>query len=194
MLVDQPGFRAIARSISETPSRREVLRGLAGVGLGMLHIPEFADAKKKRKRKKRKPKATPNSYGCLEVDDPCKSAEQCCSGVCEGKKGKKWCLAHGIGSCDQTAQGFCLGDPVQAPCGNSPHCVCTKTTAGSNFCGSRLPPSNRAECKKDADCETQGYPPGSACALWANGFCTGDCSSGMACMAPCGSEPPDPQD
>jgi hypothetical protein len=130
-----------------------------------------ADAKKKRKHKKRKPKAQPNEFGCLEVGDPCKSDEQCCSGVCEGKK----CRAHDTGTCKQDGQ--------LAPCNNRTNCGCFTTTAGSDICAELFPPSDCAACQRDADCEALGFPLGSACAPY-------DCPSGTACMVPCGKAPP----
>lgn len=172
----------MTRTISEVPSRRDVLRGLAGVGLGlgMVRIPAMAAAKKKRKRKtkKRNPKVTPNQYGCLEVDDPCQTAEQCCSGICEGKKGKKRCLAHDTGTCKQDGQ--------LVPCNNRTDCGCFRTTAGSDVCAG-LATSECAVCQRDADCLALGFPSGTACT-------PGPCESGMACMPPCATRIPALQD
>ena len=192
--MEQPVLRALTRTISETPSRRDVLRGLAGVGLGlgMLRIPAIADAKKKRKRKKRKPKATPNQFGCLEVDVPCKTAEQCCSGICEGKKGKKRCRAHDTGTCDQGLPGLCSNPPTIALCNGSDTCACLRTTANSSFCA-QLGQPLCTPCRKDADCLAQGMPPGSACLPTTGILCTAECpETGMVCLPPCGVEAPVP--
>lgn len=177
-----------------TKSRRSLLGGvLAGAG-GWLGVAR-AEAKKKRKPKKRKSKAKPNAFGCLEVGDPCQNADQCCSGICEGKKGKTRCRAHDTGVCDQEAPGYCeSASPFQTRCNNQANCFCTRTTAGSNVCGTVNAPSVCTDCKKDADCEALGLPPGSACVPFSEGNCAGNCESGMACIAPCGSEIPDPQD
>jgi hypothetical protein len=45
-------FDAVTRSLASAPSRRDVLRGLAGMGLGlgMARWPSTAETKKKRKR------------------------------------------------------------------------------------------------------------------------------------------------
>jgi hypothetical protein len=186
--------------MSEAPSRRDVLRGLAGagLGLGMLHVPAVVDAKKKRKRKdknrKRKPKAKPNQYGCLEVGTPCKSTEQCCSGVCEGKKGKTRCRAHGTGTCDQEMPGLCSEPAVLAVCNGSDQCACLRSTANSNFCA-QIGQVRCIACRKDADCVAQGMPPGSACLPIVGRFCMGECpETGMVCMTPCGTMMPTPED
>jgi hypothetical protein len=192
--VDQHPYAVVTRALAAMPSRREVLRGLAGVGLGLgaLHPPAAADAKKKRRRKKRKPKVTPNHYGCLEVDDPCKTADQCCSGICEGKKDKKRCRAHGTGTCNQELPGLCSNTPTIAACNGSATCFCMSTTANSAFCA-QLGVSVCTECQKDADCVAQGLPPGSACLPTTGILCTNDCpETGMVCMPPCGVEIPGP--
>ena len=153
------------------------------------------EAKKKRKRKKhrkRKPQAKPNSFGCLEVNDPCTSEADCCSGICEGKK----CRAHGTDICRQDRPGVCTADPADVPSlGCGANCYCFRTTAGSNFCAPVVRTSGQEDCttcQQDADCLALGYPPGSACAPVGRGNCTGFCSSGMACLVPCGVEFPPP--
>lgn len=188
--MDQTQFQLLTETLFRLPSRRDILRGLAGVGLGVgaLTLSATANAKKHRKRKKRNPKATPNSFGCLEVDDPCKSAEQCCSGVCEGKKGKRTCRAHGAGTC-QPQPGVCTNpDPGVGTCNNNSFCYCHRTTANSIYCAGQEH-TECADCRKDADCVALGYPPESACIPYSAGICAGACASGMACVVPCGFEP-----
>lgn len=142
-----------------------------GVGTGGV------DAGKRRKQKKRK-KARPNEFGCLDVGKPCQNEEQCCSGVCEGKKGKRTCRAHDTGTCQQDGQ--------LVPCNNRSNCGCFRTTASSDVCAELFPPSACAECRRDADCEALGFPPGSAC-----GLAPFPCEHGaMACYVPCGKAPP----
>jgi hypothetical protein len=148
----------------------------------------------KKKHKKRKPIARPNAFGCLDVGDPCKNADQCCSGVCEGKKDKKQCRAHDTGTCRQDGLGICTGESgTPFACNNSWNCVCFHTTAGSNFCAD-LDSFGRefcADCRNDGDCQASGFPPGSACIPYSDGACAGNCESGMACLAPCGTPPPE---
>jgi hypothetical protein len=166
------------RAMRGVPSRRDVLRSLAGAGLGVgiVRFPDLAAAKK-RKRKKKVKKAKPNEYGCLEVGAPCTSEDQCCSGICAGKKGKRTCRAHHTGTCRQ--------DGLLVPCNNRTTCGCLHTTAGSDICSELFVPGGSAcaACQRDADCEALGFPPGSACGLSAI-----PCESGtMACYVPCGS-------
>jgi hypothetical protein len=188
---------AMTRTWTILPSRRDVLRGLAGAGLGLgsARLPVVVAARKKRQHKNKEKKARPNAFGCLEVGDPCKNATQCCSGSCDGRKGNKRCRAHDTGVCDQEAPGYCeSASPFQTRCNNQSNCFCTRTTAGSNICGTVNAPSVCTDCKKDADCEALGLPLGSACVPFSEGNCAGNCEGGMACMALCGSEIPDPQD
>ena len=86
--MDQLRLSTLSRSLTAVPSRRDVLRGLvgAGIGLGIGRVPEVAEAKKKRKRKKQDKPHKPNAFGCLDVGDPCRTAGQCCSGICEGNR------------------------------------------------------------------------------------------------------------
>jgi hypothetical protein len=194
--MDKNQFGTVTHIMTSFPSRRDVLRGLAatGLGLGIARLPDLVEAKKKRKRKKkkRKPQVKPNEYGCLEVNDPCTSADQCCSGICEGKK----CRAHGTGICRQDRVGACTAPFDEVPdltCGNG--CYCLRTTSGSNYCAE--PPAavgspKCADCRKDADCLALGFPAGSACVPVGLGHCNGRCESGMACLVPCGVDISDP--
>jgi hypothetical protein len=181
--------------LTSVPSRRDVLRGLVGAGLGLVaaRLPDTAEAKKKRKQRPKKSK--PNQYGCLSVGAACKNAELCCSGICEGKKGKRKCRAHGAGTCDQTQRGACTAaDPAATACNDTEGCNCLETTAGSTFCGpSGGPGIACAGCLNDADCERLGFPPGSACIPLDIGRCVQACVNGRACVAPCGYVPPDPE-
>jgi hypothetical protein len=200
--MDQHRLRPLTRSLTRIPSRRDVLRGraAASLGLGVARFPGSANAKKKGKKKRSK-KAKPNAFGCLEVGDACKNAAQCCSGICQGNK----CRAHDAGTCGQDLKGWCLvasaEDGAEHICNNNQLCRCHRTTAGSAFCADFFPSDDPAgvdprcaDCKKDADCLALGFPPGSACAPVSQGyFCAGACPTGMACLAPCGTELPDPE-
>lgn len=173
-------------------SRRDVLRGLTvGFGLGGAHLTLPAEAKKKRKRKKKQKAAKPNQFGCFEVGAQCKSGDDCCAGVCEGKK----CRAHGTDICRQDKPGVCTAGLDEVPSlGCGPNCWCFRTTAGSNFCGANVrtsPPLDCTSCRKDADCIALGYPPGSACAPVGSGNCSTWCDTGMACLVPCGTPYPE---
>ena len=220
--MDQVSFNALTRTLCHLPSRREVLRGLAsaGLGLGVLWLPEIAEAKKKRKNKKGKkepkktsqtqnpPGDTPplempplvfNQYGCVEVGQPCRGDNtNCCSGICqgaapaEGQPDDSRCIAHGAGTCSQQGPGVCLSQNPNLLTCNNENCVCWRTTAGSNFCGERFGSalSKESECRRDADCDALGFPPGTACAPVSEGYCSGITTTGMACMIPCGTTHP----
>lgn len=199
----QHHLTALTRSLASIPSRRDVLRGLAGMGFGLtaLRAPAPLEAKRKgkrkRKNKKRKKKSKPNAFGCLSVGAFCKNATQCCSGICTGKKGKRKCRAHDTGECQQGVDGVCQsGTPIVTACGNRTDCACVRTTAGSNVCGElfcgRPGCSECAACTRDADCVALGFPSTAACAPVTQGLCSGICETGMACVLPCGSELPPP--
>jgi hypothetical protein len=189
--VDQNRTSVVPRSLTSLPSRRDVLRGLAsaGLALGLARLPEAVAAKKRKTPKRPKP----NGFGCLNVGVACKNAGQCCSGICAGNKHKRKCRAHDTGTCNQTFPGLCSVPPTLAQCNGSETCYCIRTTANSNFCA-ELGASVCVDCQKDADCEVLGLPPGSACLPVAGGLCAGDCpETGMVCLPPCGSVPPDPE-
>jgi hypothetical protein len=146
-------FDALTRSLRE--SRRSLLRGALALTAGRFGVAD-AGARNKHKHKKRRKKAKPNAFGCLSVGKSCQNADQCCSGICEGKT----CRAHDTGTCDQKRPGYCAeGNPNDASC-NGGKGVCFRTTAGSNVCINNF---LCAECKRDADCVALGYPAGAAC-------------------------------
>jgi hypothetical protein len=191
--VDQTRLERLTKALIAIPSRRDVLRGLSGLGLalGAARLPVVVDAKKrKHKKKKKDKKAKPNAFGCLEVGDPCKNADQCCSGICEGKK----CRSHDTGTCNQKGPEICSIDPpIALTCNNDAACRCFGTTAGSIVCAQYANQElNCADCQRDADCAALGFPSGSVCAPFTVGACAGQCQSGMACLAPCGVELPPP--
>jgi hypothetical protein len=187
--MDNHVFDALLRSLVK--SRRSFLGGALALTTGWFGATATA-ARKKRHRKHRKPTAKPNAFGCLEVGDGCTSANQCCSRICDGKKGKKQCRAHGEGTCRQEDPGYCeSGAPTF--CDNSSSCICLRTTAGSNYCASAGPPIRCANCHTDADCEALGLPPGAACAPFSAGLCAFACDggeTGTICLVPCGADLP----
>lgn len=195
--MDGSQFDKLIRSLAG--SRRAMLSGTLALAAGWRGASRV-ESKKKRKHRNKATKPKPNAFGCLEVGDSCKNADQCCSGVCEGKKGKKRCLAHDTGTCRQDGLGICTADSATPfACNNSEECVCFHTTAGSNFCADLASFGQEfcADCQQDADCQALGFPRGSACIPFSDGACAGKCENGMACLAPCGTprsedEPPSP--
>ena len=195
--MDQQRFVALTRTVSSLPSRRDILRGLAGVGLGLgaLRQPETAEAKKRKKKKKKKPQLPLNAFGCLDVGQPCRgNSANCCSGICQGvkpKKGKKdtsSCVAHNTGICYPDSDSCTLAVPVL--CNPSkPSCMCVLTTGNAGFCGDSSGfsdfPSICRDCSKDADCQAE-FGPGTACVV-LGGVCTGYCAATgrKACLPAC---------
>jgi hypothetical protein len=178
----------LARALSGT--RRALLPGALALAAGWLGIGVTGARKHKHKKKPKKPK--PNEFACLSVGKRCKSTDQCCSGICTGKKGKRRCRAHDTGTCAQGIPGVCDPEnPTIAIC-NSDACLCMSTTAGSNYCANGNF-NQCSDCTKDADCEALGLPPGSACIPFPL-TCTDQCESGMTCVIPCGVAPPEPRE
>lgn len=145
--MDTSRFDLWARTISHRLSRR----GLTGaLGIAAAGIPSMAKARKRKKKRKKK-KVTFNAFGCVDVGNFCNNAGECCSGVCQGKKGKKKCEAHDTGGC-RADQDFCIDEEV-------PHCtttiggegICFRTTGKASYCA----PENGqcVPCNTDADCQ-----------------------------------------
>jgi hypothetical protein len=150
-------FDRLAHAAADFGSRRDFLHGLAGIalGVGILRHGDSAVAKKKRKRKKRKEeKAKPNEFGCIEFGDPCQSADDCCSGICEGEKGKRRCKGHDSGGCmaGSTTVG-CGGAYVACTTELGERGACVTTTGNAGYCGGAL---MDYPCQTDVDCQVIG--------------------------------------
>jgi hypothetical protein len=144
--VDTVRFDYLTRALSHRLPRRTFAGAL---GIGAVVFPTLTDAKKKRKKRKKKKKVKLNDFGCVDVGKFCKTSDQCCSGICEGKKGNKTCQAHDKGSC-QANQDTCGGPPF-FPCTTSTgeSGVCTITTGKAPYCNTT---GGCFPCRKDADC------------------------------------------
>ena len=172
-------FDALTRSLAVRPTRRGVLKRLAGVlALGLLgSLPRVVSS---RKGKRKKPKK--NAFGCLNVGKPCRGKNgKCCSGICQGKRPKKGkkdksrCVGH-----DATS---CLVGQAEVACGGTQtvNCItsagrdgrCETTTGNAAFCRA-FGVSGCFACKTDSDCQTH-CGPGAAC------FPCTSCPEGTAC-------------
>ena len=71
---------------------------------------------------------------------------------------------------------------ILALCGDG-NCGCYKTTGNGSFCAAEMGAAC-ADCRKDKDCETLGFPAGSACVLANGKFCPA-CVAGTMCVPPC---------
>jgi hypothetical protein len=183
--LDSARFDHLTRAVATLRSRRT----FAGVlGLSALALPGLADAKKKRKKKKKKVRF--NEFGCVNVGGFCKNSGQCCSGICQGKKGKKKCQAHDTSTCQLGQQEeFCGGsEDVNCLTPDNTEGLCEVTTGNAPFCfgeGQCFP------CSKDADC-VPFCGPRAAClrcvgCLGENGtetLCSSPLTEGDACSFP----------
>jgi hypothetical protein len=155
--------------------RRRLIGQALGVVAGWLGVPNV-DAKQRHKRKRRKPK--PNAFGCLDVGDACKNADQCCSGICQGKKGKKRCRAHDTGGCQPTNLcSFFDVEPVSCTTSSGVEGSCGTTTGNAGYCGGG---GDCFPCKKDSDCH-EVCGPQAACVQ-----CPEECDVGTVCAGPDG--------
>jgi hypothetical protein len=178
--MDGPRFDRLARSVTEGSSRRGVLRSFAATALG-LTMARLTGAVEAKNRKKKKIKR--NSFGCVNVGSFCKNAGQCCSGICQGKKGKKKCQAHDASTCavGQTIDD-CGGANVLCTASGGDPGVCVTTTGNAAYCATSL---DCFPCKRDVDCEPfcgQGaacLPCAGECAAVGNTACAG--AGGVAC-------------
>ena len=144
--MDHDRFDQFARTLSRASSRRTLsgILVLGAVGLAAGARVEVASAKKKRNKVKN------NEFGCVNVGKFCKNAGQCCSGICQGKKGKKTCQAHGESTCvSGQAETGCGGTSVacQTPSGEAGQC--NTTTGKAGYCVADV---LCFPCKKDTDC------------------------------------------
>jgi hypothetical protein len=167
--MDASRFDDVVRLLTNAPSRRGVLAGLATAVPG-LTLPAVGDAGKGKKRKK---KVKRNEFGCVNVGGKCRGKDAlCCSGLCEGKKPKKRkrdksrCVAHDVGDC-QAGENTCDGP---APC--------TTTTGASGDCFRTT--GNTAYCSAGSD-------TGAACTT--DDECLSDCGPGSACIFNCAGNP-----
>jgi hypothetical protein len=180
--MDQQRFAFLTRSLTNLPSRRDVLRGLVGAGLGLAtwRLPAQVEAKKCIGRRRRTCEKRPpvlNQYGCVDVGNPCRGNDDlCCSGICQGnkpkpgKRVKSRCLAHNVLDCPPGWDG-CLESGVT--CGIDG--VCWQTTGQASFCGTG--DGACFACTRDVDCEPN-FGSGAACTV-----CDGACpeTGGLVC-------------
>jgi hypothetical protein len=159
-------FDLLTRTLSNTLSRRGLLRGLAMVSSFVaLHGSGELGARAKGKKSKLKR----NQYGCVNVGGACRGKDSvCCSGICEGKKPKKGekdkstCVAHHTSTCT-AAHRACTGNPQPSCNPDHPQAICYRTTGQAGFCGLDVIPGC-IPCRKDADCHQQ-LSEGAACVV-----------------------------
>jgi hypothetical protein len=134
---------------------------------------------KKKKRRKRNKKVTRNAFGCVDVGRFCQRNDQCCSGICEGKKDKKKCRAHDTGDC-QAGQDNCAGTIVPCITATGDAGSCARTTGNAGYCVV-VAFDFCAACTRDTDCQAMCGPQ-AACIV-----CESECEpNGTGCVGPSG--------
>jgi hypothetical protein len=153
-------------------------RGMVGAtGLATLALPVLTEAKKMHRHKKKSVKR--NEFGCVNVGSHCKSSDQCCSGICQGKQGKKTCQAHHTGGCSGELHA-CAGDLVPCVTATDENGVCARTTGNAGYC-LVLASNFCAACTRDSDCQARCGPQ-AACIV-----CESECEpNGTGCVGPSG--------
>ncbi len=155
---------------------------LAASGLKGFSTLTPLDAVQAKKRKRRP--LVLNTFGCVDVGGKCRgNSDNCCSGVCQGRKPKKGkkdksvCVAHNTGGCS-VASDSCLVGGTPTPC--PPDGACLRTTGNAGFCGDFTRTTCQA-CQRDRDCEIV-FGAGSACVICATSTC--EATGRRLCVAP----------
>jgi hypothetical protein len=163
-------FNDFVRSLTTGgATRRDITRALAALSLIGTLSPLFglATAFAKKKKRKKKQKVTFNAFGCVNVGQFCKDAEQCCSGICQGKKDKRRCAAHNVDDCPAGADSCLEGLDL---CTNG---FCYQTTGEASFCAGG---GICHDCTRDTDCELD-WGEGAACVVCPV------CAAGTSCVS-----------
>ena len=156
-VMNQLRFDTLTRSLTGLPSRRDVVRGLAGAGFGVgtLWLPGDTAARKKHKKKK-KAKGSPASPPAATCTPNCND-RTCGNNGCGGS----------CGSCG--ANHVCQGGTCV--CAESPAASCTDRACGAvvtNLCGELV---------------TCSCPGGQQCL--SNGSCAIACDETTTCPGTC---------
>jgi hypothetical protein len=164
--MDSARFDGLVRSFGQTRSRRQTLRGLAGIAVGALAL----GGREAR------------AQACKADGKACKKNGQCCSGNCAAGTGGG-STAGSAGVCEPAAP-VCL--TFLAPCADRPEPCCAGTICADNLCagigGNCLLP-NGVACTNACDCANGGCESGHCCSS-VFGFCgsSADCCSGLTCL------------
>jgi hypothetical protein len=180
--MDASRFDDLARSLTASPSRRRIVRGLVGTALAQVTL--LGSSAENGSAKKRKNKIKKNKFGCVDVGGKCFGKDaKCCSGICNGSGKRSKCAAHNQGTCTRD-DNSCL---EFVECGIDGECF--RTTGKAGFCG-QAGVCDCHPCTKDKDCQDYpAYGPGSACIVCitnGEGSCidVNDSKKGTACVPP----------
>lgn len=175
-IMDADRFDSLTRTLTETPSRRTVVR--LGVGGGLAALLGLAETEAKKKKRKKKCKGKKKCGGkCIPKTDCCTGADcifgqicaqgQCVTGQGTCPSGANWCANAGS---------LCSGGD----------CMCFQTMDNQTRCGMSLDDQTCGRCVVDSQCAAL-YPdiPGVFCANSTQANC--GCSPGLpgVCHAPC---------
>ena len=149
--MDQHRLDSLTHSLTSVPSRRDVLRGLAGAGLAVAVVaggsPQAAARKKRKRRKGKQPRVRRNAFGCVDVGKYCQTDGQCCSNLCQEGQ----CRAHDTGGCPPGAlDGTCGGTSIGCATTSGDDGFCNTTTGNAGFCTAS---GGCHRCAKDVECQ-----------------------------------------
>jgi hypothetical protein len=146
--VDQHRFDTMTRSLSSVPSRRTLLRGLAGLSLalGAARLPGAATAKKKHKQHKKKQTKQNKQQHERDAANTDQARLAAAGGPC--------------GPCQKKQKGQCVPKPDGTPCGGGQICqagvcqappapTCETTCAGCCSDGQCYPGDTNQTCGQD---------------------------------------------
>jgi hypothetical protein len=164
--VDPDRFDTLVRRYCRGSSRRRLVAALATVALGspwaaVLDGSAGKGKKRKKRRKKRQTNQPPqfNEFGCVDVGGRCTNADQCCSGICEGGKSDKRCLAHDTSGCEAGLHSALCVDPSASRGCRTPADLqgeCDTTTGNAGYCSAFdvfIENQNCRPCRRDVDCQ-----------------------------------------
>jgi len=180
--MDGTRFDDMTKRLTETGTRRRLLGGFAGGALaGFLALAAGDEVGAQEA-------AGRAAERCLREKQACKRGNQCCSGLCKGKRGKKKCRrAPGQGTCT-TDRDICrVGEPRGICTKGANQCGCLITTRGTAFCAGV---GVATVCATDADCVAAFDVPNLVCARTAGAECNDLFNSPTACVLPCGGDAP----
>ncbi len=134
MHLDASRFDALTRVFGATRSRRQTLAALT---LGALALAKSAEG-------------STAGPGCKDVNAKCQKANDCCSGICKGKKGKKKCKAHDASTCLAGQNSCGIKEDIACRTTAGVKGSCFTTTGNAPYCGAD---GDCFACTKDADCK-----------------------------------------
>jgi hypothetical protein len=194
MIMDSERFDCLVQSFGQTRSRRQTLRGMAGVlatGAFVRSVPEAAAARcsnrkpcpecKKCRKHRCKPDATQDGNTCTGVSGTCERGTCCVELQADCTDAKQCCQDGGATSCAP------IGNLNQDQCCRPLGGACSTPGAFEECCGV-VEGGNLVLCASNNTCGGQGARCSSA-ATCASGVCCGIgieaacCAAGQRCVS-----------